>query len=335
MKKDEFITKSLAKLTHKRWELFVVSRIIHSILEEGIEFVCQQYVRLPQGGRALTDIYFPQFDLHLEVDEPPHDKSESKKRDDLREQDIIDATYHTIERIKISSNTSRDCGESILIDVARKTDKIIEGLLLKKFEMIRANEFEPWNFERKFDPWLYIDRGFIDVKDNVRFRRQVDALKCFGFSKSVHRKGSWPINASGETHVWFPRLVEHRDWSNSLSDDGMVITERRTSGGLIHNGHADRYPVSWGTNRITFAKVKDDLGNVMYRFIGVFCLDEEQSTSRLGVFRRIQTRVNTTNPDVGVAESYDPNEKFGGIYDGSVAKVLSKKIRNGTYTVKK
>ena len=335
MKKDEFITRSLAKLTHKRWELFVVSRIIHSILDEEIEFVCQQHVRLPQGDRALTDIYFPQFDLHLEVDEASHDKSESRKRDALREQDIIDATSHTIERIKISSNDSRDSGESILIDVARKTDKIIEKLLLKKFEMISANEFEPWDFERKFDPWFYIERGFIDVKDNVRFRRQVDALRCFGFSKRVYRRGSWPINASGETHVWFPRLVEHRDWSNNLSDDGMVITERRTSGGLIHDSHTDRYPVPWCTNRITFAKVKDDLGSVMYRFIGVFSLDEEQSTSRLGVFRRTHTRVNTTNPDVGVAEGYDPNEKFGGVYDGSASKILSKKIRNGTYKVKK
>ena len=67
--KQDYIYRSLKKVSHKGWETFVISRIIHGLDDDDIEFVTQQLVRLSDESRALTDLYFPQFDLHVEVDE--------------------------------------------------------------------------------------------------------------------------------------------------------------------------------------------------------------------------------------------------------------------------
>ncbi|WP_323716132.1 AbaSI family restriction endonuclease [Paracoccus aminovorans] len=74
MSKDDYILRSLSKTRHKRIEHFVVNRIYHLLDDPEIEFVCQQLVRRSDGP-ALTDMYFPQFRLHLEVDEPFHERN--------------------------------------------------------------------------------------------------------------------------------------------------------------------------------------------------------------------------------------------------------------------
>ncbi|MGB0960310.1 MAG: AbaSI family restriction endonuclease [Halocynthiibacter sp.] len=63
--KDEFILRSLSKIQHKQWELFVVSRIINGlVMDDGdVEFVCQQLIRRSKERYALTDLYFPQFGI--------------------------------------------------------------------------------------------------------------------------------------------------------------------------------------------------------------------------------------------------------------------------------
>jgi hypothetical protein len=41
-----------------------------------------------------------------------------------------------------------------------------------------------WDYENKFNPNKYLDRGFIDVKDNVVFLYHRDCLKLFGYKKA-------------------------------------------------------------------------------------------------------------------------------------------------------
>ena len=43
--KDDYILRSLSKISHKKWELFIVSRIIHNVDDPEIEFSCQQAIR--------------------------------------------------------------------------------------------------------------------------------------------------------------------------------------------------------------------------------------------------------------------------------------------------
>jgi hypothetical protein len=76
--KDQYILRSLSKTAHKQWELLVITRIIHRLDDPELEFVAQQLVRREDGGAYLTDLYFPQLALHVEIDEAHYRKCVEK-----------------------------------------------------------------------------------------------------------------------------------------------------------------------------------------------------------------------------------------------------------------
>ena len=65
----KYIIKQISKTNKKNYENFVVTRIWHGLNCLDVKFVTQQYFKRPDGY-ALTDMFFPQFDLHIEIDEP-------------------------------------------------------------------------------------------------------------------------------------------------------------------------------------------------------------------------------------------------------------------------
>ena len=101
MTKRDYIIRQIAKTNKKNYENYVVTRIYHMLNRTDIKFVTQQYVNRPEG-HALTDMYFPQIQLHIEIDEPFHNKQVDLDID--RETDIIQATDHHISRIEITED---------------------------------------------------------------------------------------------------------------------------------------------------------------------------------------------------------------------------------------
>src|SRR5690606_23199633 len=99
----EYNLRQLRRSYKKKYENYVVSRIFHSVNRfEDVQMVTQQYVKRPEGF-ALTDLYFPQFKLHVEVDELHHEATKNIIEDNYRELDIINATEgHRFRRIKIN-----------------------------------------------------------------------------------------------------------------------------------------------------------------------------------------------------------------------------------------
>jgi very-short-patch-repair endonuclease len=67
-----------------------VTGIWHQLNDLNIKFITQQYVSQPNGF-ALTDMFFPQINFHIEIDEPHH--KHSIENDLTRETDIIDAAF--------------------------------------------------------------------------------------------------------------------------------------------------------------------------------------------------------------------------------------------------
>ena len=45
-KRTEYILRNLSKISHKQYELYVISRIVHLLDDPEIEFVCQQLIRV-------------------------------------------------------------------------------------------------------------------------------------------------------------------------------------------------------------------------------------------------------------------------------------------------
>ncbi|MFO8067398.1 MAG: hypothetical protein R6U11_07440, partial [Bacteroidales bacterium] len=71
MDKLDYIARQLSRARKKRYEHYVTTRIWHLLNDLTIKLVTQQYVKRPEG-RALTDIYFPQLQIHIEIDENHH-----------------------------------------------------------------------------------------------------------------------------------------------------------------------------------------------------------------------------------------------------------------------
>lgn len=283
MDKKEYIIRQLGRTKNKKYESYVVTRIIHLLNDFSIKFVTQQYVTRPEG-RALTDLFFPQFDLHIEVDEGQHFNHDNIKADKIREADIINATGHEILRVDVTKSIE---------DINNQIDSIVAKIKNRR----KVASFIPWDLDSEFNPETYINRGYIDVTDNVSFKTIKDACNCFGHNYNGYQN-------AGATHpdptimLWFPKLFPNGEWDNQISDDEETIIERNEDNIKAKNhvlSHLND-PQTHKHKRIVFAKVVGNLGDILYRFRGLYELDTKFSNSEIGlVWRRINKRVATFN----------------------------------------
>ncbi len=280
--KTDYILRSLTKIPHKRWEFFIVSRIIHGI-DSDIEFVTQQLVRKNDGKYYLMDLYFPQFKCYLEINEPGHLKQ--VEEDERRQRDITLMTGMQQENINIYDDAKKEKG---LKTICEEVDDFISKLMSKKKEM--GSGFIPWDFDSKYSSEPVIARGHVSIDDNIVFRTQIEAMRCFGFKGKGWQRGAWVIPDGSGDVVWFPRLYKYGIWENSLSADGESISEKainQAGKDSIEKQMSDGFP---GRNYIVFAKAKDPLGYNLLRYVGTFQMDRNSSNPDEIVFNRIRTK---------------------------------------------
>ena len=66
MQKLSILSRSLSRIKHKRYELYVLSRIVHLLNDPGIKYNFQQYAHRDGDKFALIDLYLPQFKIAIE-----------------------------------------------------------------------------------------------------------------------------------------------------------------------------------------------------------------------------------------------------------------------------
>ena len=289
MNRTEYIIRQLAKTNKKSYENYVVTRIWHLLNNLDIKFITQQHVTRPTG-RALTDMYFPQINLHVEINEAHHFNAEGNRilNDIIREADIINATGHELINIDISKAVE---GKILVYDVSKinyQIDEVIKSIR-QKFEEKKPS---PWNIDAEYDPRTYIEKGEIMVSDNVAFRTIADACNCFGYNFHGFRKG-YLRHAKEDRMLWFPKLYVNDDWENEISLNESHIFEKR-----IKNPNEYLENMGKGENdikeRLVFAKVKSNLGDVMYRFKGVYkWIPEESNKQGKIVYERVAESAKT------------------------------------------
>lgn len=301
MTKLDFVTKQLDKTRKKRYEQLVVHRIWNKLDDLRIKFITQQFVRRP-NGRAMTDMYFPQLGIHVEVDEGHH--KDQLVADKMREADIIDATGHRILRVDVTQEIER---------IHEACDQIAKDICN---EIASNTDFAPWDLEAEMNPQTYVEKGYIDVGDDAAFKTMVDAANCFGLN--IRPKGIWtggarhPLEAN--TLIWFPKLYQNDDWDNQMSEDEQTITEVSSDSEKFKK-HFDRVMRENEFTRIVFPRLKGPLGDFMYRFKGKFQLDISETNFENGfVWRRTDTRVKTyPNRDLASIYEENPYKSFKGI----------------------
>ncbi len=280
MNKLDFISRQFSRAENKRFEHYVVTRIWHLLNDLSIKFITQQYVSRPEG-RALTDMFFPQLQIHIEIDEGHH--KNQIDWDKWREADIINATGHEIRRVDVTKDIET---------INNVISQIIERVKAKKSSI---GDFEPWDINAELNPKTYINKGFIDLKDDCAFRTMVDAANCFG--NDYKPMGIWTGGAKHPKeigkHIWFPKLYKNGKWNNSISNDETEIREICEFPETA-SSHIDSVLKKGIYKRIVFARVKSPLGDIMYRFKGEYELVREKTNYVDGLmWRRISERVNT------------------------------------------
>lgn len=297
MDKKEYIIRQLGRTKNKKYELYVVTRIIHLLNMDEVKFVTQQYVARPEG-RALTDLFFPQIHLHIEVDEEFHKDNEMS--DMAREADIINATGHVLERVNagvIKEGPAK--GVKVTIEeINKRVDEIVEiarGLVKQKRD---RGDFEEWDIEGEFKSETYVKKGYIDVDENVAFRTIKDACNCFGHQYQGYQKAG-AKHPDPKVMLWFPKLYPNGEWSNTISDDESTIFEKNED--LEKAKQYEKFHLHSSDNvnrkRIVFARVIGSLGDVLYRFKGQYELNLEKSGNEKGlVWDRTKKRVDTYSP---------------------------------------
>lgn len=282
MDKFKYIQKQFSRANGKTLELYVTTRLWHKLDRQDIEFITQQPIKGDSNGRYFTDIFFPQLNLHIEIDEAYHKKLSQQERDQLRQLDIVNVTGHKILRVDATKTIDE---VNLQIDsIIEKINSLIEEL---------GEDFEPWDGIDK-PPSYYIDKGYIDYKENALFRRIVDACNCFGLNYKGNQRAYVKHPIEAECALWFPKLYENEEWDNSISEDNLIIKEK-----YIGNKSTWKEAIEVNINklrkkRLVFAKVKSPLGWIMYRFMGIYELDIDASLeSEYSVYRKISDKAKT------------------------------------------
>lgn len=275
----KYIEDQLWKARNKRHESYVINRFWNRLDKTDVKIITQQYVTRPDG-HALTDMYLPQFDIHLEVDEPHH--LDQQEQDQNRDRDIIDATDHEIVRIPITNNIE---------DINNQVDDLVERVILLRSSMIENGTWQPWDVKREYNPvyWRRIGELRVDMKPS--FLKIIDTLNCCGEPHEDVKGGGWFKSETYPGHFhWYPKLYAHDNWDNALIENGTIIREKNTDpvGAEANFKRVSKNQVK----RIVWAKYKDNLNNIFYRFVGVFEFDEVNSSVENGnIYRRVSSNL--------------------------------------------
>jgi hypothetical protein len=287
----------------------VINRILTLLNDHTLKFVTQQYVSLSDKKYALTDLYFPQLRLHIEIDEGHHYdlmqanvvergsdfKIETKilrqsEKDKIRQSHIVGRTNDTLRRINVFKDLGS--GETLsLIDIDSQIDQLVKDIKTQKEALIQDNKFFDWNIEEEFNPNTYIKKGYLDASNEVIFLSADDACKCFGAKLNPYKSGGVKNPKDKETLIWLPKLYENDEWLNSITEDDQYIYERNKNN--IKNGEMYEIWKKGKQKRLVFGRVRNNLtnkGTSLFKFYGLYELHDLNKESG-GTWKLVSKRV--------------------------------------------
>lgn len=143
----------------------------------------------------------------------------------------------------------------------------------------------------KFPIKTALEKGYIDLEDDILFKHKTDVCLCFGLKYEALQQALVKHPFEADKSLWFPRLFSNDDWDNRLVDGGKTIIERREEDNenfiQTYFENFSKYP----NKRIVFAGVKDSNGRG-YKFVGVFEPNKELSEKEGAiVYQRVETKV--------------------------------------------
>lgn len=250
MDKKEYIMGTLSRTNKKDRENYVINAIWHKINNEEIKPVSQQYVKREQGY-ALIDLYFPQINYGVEVEEDYHDGEEVKKADELRFDEIATALKsYKCKRIKTGKGVTYTELTKEIEETANEIVALWESKGSPAWETASPVEIA----KRKKQ---------LTVRDGLEFDTIAQIYELFkGRKVNSFQRCSFEITEG--VYAWCPKVGNGGKWFNEVLDGGDTIIEYNVAG-------EEYKEIYYGDRkRVTFAKAKSVTGRQSYKFIGVY-----------------------------------------------------------------
>ena len=275
MQKLSILSRSLSKIKHKRYELYVLSRILHLLNDPGIKFNFQQYAHRVGDKFALIDLYLPQFNIAIEVDEVYH--KTQLTADEIRQREI-ENNIEPQDVIRI------DCSEGI-VDVNNQISKCVNNIKAAKEIAEQEGRYEAWDGLSGYEH--YRQKGVLSLKDNQELSSPTEICNIFGILNAPQRGSTvWYRDKDESYRIWWPRENYEDangnisgDWYNKMTGDKIEEYCLKPGNGNGHNPrqeHLDKV-IKENRPRIVFYAKRNMLNERLYRYVGVFELDVEES----------------------------------------------------------
>lgn len=284
--KREYITEQLKKSFGKKYENYCVSRIYHLLQREDVQIVAQQVLQRGNKKRAMADLYFPQINVWVEVDE--HHHAAQRKEDEKRTEEAIENKIKHLE--EVVTITTLEKPERIVIpnksisEINKRIDEIVD-MIKKKIQEQEANgTFTPWNGVIE-DANVFIDRGYIEVTDNAQFKTTQIVSELFNKGYKPGSQKTYFSTNEKNAYVWCPKLAldegdfKNLKWKNTISADGNVIMEFDKKNNDEFYAKVINNPLG-PEKRFVFPQYKCSDGRLAYKFRGTFLLDIEETKKR-------------------------------------------------------
>lgn len=283
--KKDYLVKTLSRTKRKDYENYVVNRLYSQLDDLDIKPMTQKYVKRTLNGTsgyALIDLYFPQFNIGIEVDEAHHISQEELDR--LRTEDIVSAIDGYDERRIIVSNRT-------ILEINDDINKETKYIKQKKQNQVANGTFKKWE---EIPTEIYFkSKEKITIDDDIEFETINDASNIiFGTEYNGQQQSYFPIPTITNKRVmaWFPKLAVEKDgqlvavssgWNNTLNDEKDTIVEYNENG---KNADINMDMLE----RVTFMKIKNSItGHYNYKFLGIFI--PKQKINGKATYNRIST----------------------------------------------
>ena len=290
--KIEYITNQLKKSfgNNKKYECYCVTRIYHLLNRDDIQIVTQKLLYSEEKEKAFADLYFPQINVWIEIDEDynKNQKKAEKKRTLKaieKEKELKYLLEEAISIKKLEKPYRIDVSSDDISYINEQIDTVVKKLQDKIDAMESAGTFYTWE-GANIDPSFFIKKGIINSSDNDLFKTIKDVSDLFNKDYKDKARIAY-FNARNKEdsneYVWCLKLsLNDNDYDNirylnTISYDGKTIYERDKNNNDVFYKYALENMTS--DIRYVFVKYKHPDGIDGYKFKGVYKLDSEKTNS--------------------------------------------------------
>lgn len=290
---------------NKKYENFVVNAIYNKVGNMELEPITQQYVCNPDDPRKyyLIDLYFPQINYGIEVNEAQHLGEEHTLADKERAEAIKDAIDCTVRVVDIFEK--KEQSEAAVMrsyaEINNQIDMYVEEIktLIAQKEKMDGKRLQ-WisDAQKKLAIWT---SGVLSVDDPVSYQNKKEIEKLLGVPVTA-RACYRPLGVDYYYYLWVPglsvrdnsgKIYSSNGWVNYLYEDKKEIVEIDTK--KERQGANLKNTTKKTPKRVTFMKMKDKYGKDCCKFIGVFELYEQFLNSNGHIeshYRRIKDKID-------------------------------------------